>query len=558
MEISTPSPTSTTSTSTSTNSPSPSKPTPNLDHGADTQLQRTLSTRHLTMIALGSSIGMGLWLGSGTSLRNGGPAALVLGYILAGTMVWSVSHAIGEMAVLYPLPSAFVQWSSMFISPAVGFAVGWAYWFGAWITIANELQGVVTVLRFWPGTAAIPTAAWLTIFWLVIILINAFAVRFFGEVEVVSSTIKFCWIFVVIISLAVVSASGTPSQPPIGFHHWTTTPFRHGFKGFLSVLPTCIFAMSGSETAALVASETQNPRKSVPRAVSSIWLRLALFYILGSLAITITVDPGDPDLFGAGSGGGSGSGRNESPFVLAYRNAGPTVLAHMMNGVIFISVVSTGSVAAYGGSRFLLGLSEVGMAPRIFRLADTQGRPLYSLLLTLSLGGGLSYLNATASGATVFTWFSHLTSLFTLFGWGCICLSHLRMRKAWKIQGRRESELPWRSWAVPWASWWGVVWCGVLLGAEFWLAVWPLDVDLQGEEGMGRVDRVKHFFANYVSVVVIVLVYGGARWWFGGRWWVDLDKVDLDAKRRFYVAGDEEGGSPRKGFVKRVVDAVLR
>lgn len=76
------------------------------DFGADSELQRRLSTRHITMIALGSSIGMGLWLGSGTSLTSGGPAAMFIGYILSGTMIWAVSHSIGEMAVMYPLPSA--------------------------------------------------------------------------------------------------------------------------------------------------------------------------------------------------------------------------------------------------------------------------------------------------------------------------------------------------------------------------------------------------------------------------------------------------------------------
>ena len=81
------------------------------DHGADTELRRILSTRHVTMIALGSSIGMGLWLGSGTSLNSGGPAAIFLGYLLAGSMIWCVSHSIGEMACMYPLPSAFVQWT---------------------------------------------------------------------------------------------------------------------------------------------------------------------------------------------------------------------------------------------------------------------------------------------------------------------------------------------------------------------------------------------------------------------------------------------------------------
>lgn len=110
------------------------------DYGADTELRRILSTRHVTMIALGSSIGMGLWLGSGESLSAGGPAGIFLGYLLSGTMIWSVSHSIGEMATMYPLPSAFVQWTGKFVDPSAAFALGWAYWFSYVITIANELQ----------------------------------------------------------------------------------------------------------------------------------------------------------------------------------------------------------------------------------------------------------------------------------------------------------------------------------------------------------------------------------------------------------------------------------
>lgn len=99
------------------------------DSGADTELRRILSTRHLTMIALGSSIGMGLWLGSGTSLIRGGPAGIFLGYCLSGMMIWSVVHSLGEMAVVYPLPSAFVQWTGKFVDPSAAFALGWAYYF---------------------------------------------------------------------------------------------------------------------------------------------------------------------------------------------------------------------------------------------------------------------------------------------------------------------------------------------------------------------------------------------------------------------------------------------
>ncbi|THY02146.1 amino acid transporter [Aureobasidium pullulans] len=509
-----------------------------LNHGADSELQRSLSTRHITMIALGSSIGMGLWLGSGTSLTNGGPAAIFIGYLLSGSMIWSVTHSIGEMAVMYPLPSAYVQWAGKFVCPSMAFALGWAYWISYWITIANELQGVVTVLSFW--TDKVPVAVWITVFWIVIILINVGAVTVFGEIEVVCSLIKFGWIFVVIISMIVISAGGAPTGDAIGFRYWNQTGgFTNGFKGFLSVMPTCIFAMSGSENCGLVAAETANPRKSVPKAVGSIWLRLSLFYILGSLMITICVSPYDENLFG-------GSGTNASPFVIAYRNAGIPVLAHIMNAIIFLSVVSTGSISCYAGARTLMGLAQLGMAPKRFAKADKTGRPWYGIVPTLIIGGGLAYLNVNNSGAEVFTWFSNLTSLFTLFCWGSICLSHIRFRLAWKTQGRSVDELPWKSWTYPYAAWWGLAWCIILLVVEFYLSVWPL----------GESSSAKTFFANYVSVVAIVVLYLGARLYHRGPWWVDISKIDLDFGRRFY-ADAQDMEKKEDDLVKKAVKSIF-
>ncbi|KIX04563.1 uncharacterized protein Z518_05433 [Rhinocladiella mackenziei CBS 650.93] len=510
------------------------------DHGADTELRRLLSTRHLTMIALGSSIGMGLWLGSGTSLISGGPAGIFLGYCLSGAMIWSVAHSIGEMAVMYPLPSAFVQWTGKFVDPAAAFALGWAYWFSFCITIANELAAANTILSFW--TTEVPVAAWITIFWVVIIAVNIGAVTIFGEVEVICSTIKFGWIFVVIISLIVVSAGGGPNNEAIGFRYWNSTPFTNGFKGFLTVMPTCIFAMAGSENAGLVAAETANPRKSVPRAVGSIWLRLSLFYLLGSLMVTITVSPFDEDLFG-------GEGTNASPFVIAYRNAGISALAHMMNAIILLSVVSCGSISGYAGARTTMGLAYLGMAPKQFKTADKTGRPWYGLVPTLVLGGGLGYLNVNNSGAEVFGWLSNLTSLFTLFGWGMICLSHIRFRWAWALQGRDKAELPWRSWTYPYAAWFGLIMCIILIIVQFYLAVWPL-----GDE-----TNAENFFANYVSVILILVLYVGAKIFYRGRPWVDLSTVDLDYGRRFYTDEDKEKGTSTgvKGIAQKTLGAIF-
>ena len=207
-------------------------------------------------------------------------------------------------------------------------------------------------------------------------------------------------------------------------------------------------------------------------------------------------------------------------------------MAHIMNAVIFISVLSSGGLSAFGGSRILLGLADQGMAPKIFKRADSKGRPWAGLILTLVLGGGISFLNVSHKTADVFKWLSNLVSLFTLFGWSMITLANIRMRYTWKLQGRELSELPWKSWAQPYAAYWGLSWSVILLVLLFYLAVWPL----------GGSPNAENFFANYVSVVFIFVMYIGARIYYRGPWWVDASTIDLDSMRRFYVEGEEKPG----------------
>ncbi|OJJ03416.1 hypothetical protein ASPVEDRAFT_134054 [Aspergillus versicolor CBS 583.65] len=517
------------------------KPNEQIDHGADTQLHRTLGTRHLTMVALGSSIGMGMWLGAGTSLVNGGPAALFLGFVLASSLIWAVNQAIGEMAVIYPLPSAFIQWTSILISPAAGFAVGWGYWMSYWISMANELQAVVTILRYW--TDDLPTAAGISAFWVVIILVNIWAVKFFAEVEVVSSTIKFSWMLVVVITLLVITAGGAPKGHAIGFRYWNEDPFTNGFKGYIAILPTCIFAMAGNETTAFVAHEVVNPRRSMPKAVNSIWLRLGLFYLLGSLMITLAISPKDPNLFG-------NEGSNGSPFVISFQNAGIPAMAHITNTVIFLSVLSTGSITAYGGSRVLVGLAHINMAPSIFGKADSRGRPWAAYTATLLFGGGLAYLNVSHTGEEVFTWLSHLVSLLQLVGWGLICLCNIRLRYIWKYQDRAVADLPWTSWFSPYAQWWGLAWCIILIILELYLSIKPL----------GERTSAKHFFANFVSIIAVLVAWILAQIWYRCPIWIHAGEVDLDEFRRFYADRDDEEETGQTGIrhsVKRKAKALV-
>ncbi|OQV00605.1 hypothetical protein CLAIMM_06082 [Cladophialophora immunda] len=487
----------------------------------DPGLAKALGSRHLIFFSLGASIGAGLWLGSGSTLAHGGPVSNVLGFCLAGLISWAVAQATGEIACLYPVPSAFPRWTEKFLDKSVAFTLGWAYWMSSTLVLAAEVQGAVTVIRYW--TDAMFVSAWVTIFLAILLFINVFHVRVFAEVEVALAIVKFFWIFVIIIMFLVITAGGAPNHTTIGFRYWREIPFINGFKGFLNTLHNCIFSMAGAEFIGLTAAEASNPRKSVPRGVKTIWIRLGLFYIGGAFMTTLCVDPRDKNLF-------DGSGENASPFVIAMKDAGLPGAAHVMNAIILISVLSCGNALAYASSRSPIGLAQLGMAPKIFLKTDSQGRPWPCIILTFLVGGGISYLNASEGAYQVFAWLAHLISLITLFNWTMLFTNHIRFRRAWKAQGYAKSELPWTSWASPWSTIIGVTLCVLVLINEVYLGIWPL----------GEPPSAKAFFSRCASLPVILALYLGAKVYFRGPPYTKSTSIDLISDRRVYQPEDLE------------------
>ncbi|KAF8463271.1 amino acid permease/ SLC12A domain-containing protein [Kalaharituber pfeilii] len=457
---------------------------------AETPLSRRLKGRHLQMIAIGGSIGTGLFVGSGNALKTGGPAALLIAFSLIGMMLYCVVHALGELAVVFPVAGSFSAYSTRFLDPAWGFAMGWNYAMQWLIVLPLEIVAAAITIDYWGST--VPKAVWVTIFWILIVVINLFGVKGYGEAEFVFSIIKVVAVVGFIILGIIINCGGGPRGSYIGGIYWRDPgALSNGFKGVCAVFVTAAFAFAGTELVGLAAAETANPRKSLPTAIKQVFWRITLFYIVSLLIIGLLVPYNNPRL-----GSSSSADAKASPFVISIENAGIKVLPDIMNVVIMIAVLSVGNSSVYGSSRTLAALAEQGQAPRLLSYIDRKGRPIIGIAISSSLGL-LGYLSTSDKQSEAFSWMLAISGLSSIFTWGSICLVHIRFRRAWKLQGHTLDELAFTSQPGVFGSWLGFLLNILVLVMQFWVALFPL----------GGEPNANEFFSAYLAVPVVISFY---------------------------------------------------
>jgi len=319
----------------------------------------------------------------------------------------------------------------------------------------------------------------------------------------------------------VINIGGTPDGGYIGGKYWSDPgAFHNGIKGFVGVFVTAAFAFAGTELVGLAAAETANPRKSLPTAIKQVFWRISLFYLVSLTLIGLLVPYNEPRLLGAAHLADAAA----SPFVIAIESAGVTVLPSIMNGVILIAVISVGNSAVFGSSRTLAALADQGQAPRILAYVDRAGRPLVAVLATSTVGL-LAYLSGSSSQSTVFDWLLAISGLSTIFTWGSICLAHIRLRKAWAHNHRSVRDMAFRAQAGLAGSWVGLVFNGLILVTQLWVAVDPIDALPTAR------DRAQNFFVQCAAIPVVLAFYLGHKLWFGTTW-VRVEDMDVDTGRR--------------------------
>lgn len=416
-------------------------------------VERGLKSRHIQFIALGGTIGTGLFLGIGSAFARAGPLSVLLGYAGTGVAIWAMMQCLGEMATWLPLPGAIPQYCARYVDPAMGFAVGWNNWYNSAITLCAEISAAAIVIGFWNDE--INQAAWITIIIVVVVCLNIFAVSIYGEAEFIFASIKIITILGLLIVALVIDLGGAPSHDRLGFRYWKNPGAMKEyigvgstgrFLGLFSTLVNAAFSYGGVEMVAVAAGEAEDPRRNIPKAVRRVFWRILFFYVLGSLAIGVCVPSNAPDLLHGGAGAA------HSPWVIAIYRAGIPVLPSIINAVILTSASSSANAFLYSGSRYLFALAQNGQAPKVFLKCSKTGVPYYAVAVTASISL-LTYMSVSSGANNVFNWFQNLTTIANLFTWVSICVAYIKFRKALIAQNVNRDELVFKGAFQPYTAW---------------------------------------------------------------------------------------------------------
>ncbi|KAG2146553.1 amino acid permease [Suillus bovinus] len=495
-------------------------------------LQRKLKNRHIAMISIGGVIGTGLFVGTANSLRNGGPIGLLLGYIVMGSIVYCVMITLGEMVAYLPVPGGHIKLAERFVDPAFSFAMGWNYWYNWTIVSPAEISAAALLINYW--NKSVNNSVWVVICLVVVVTINMFGAGAYGEAEFIFASIKVITITGLIILGIVIDLGGGPNHDRLGFRYWKNPgPFvqyngisgaKGQFLGFWAVLTEAAFSFIGTEIVAIAAGEAKNPRRTLPKAIRRVYIRILLFYIGGTLVIGLLVPSNNPNL-------SLSSGAAQSPFVIAIETAGIKSLPSIINACLLTSAWSASSSDLYTSSRAIYGLAASGNAPKIFLKTTRNGLPYVAVLFSAAFSL-LAFMAVSTGAGSVFNWFANMTSIAGLMTWFGISVTYLRFYKGMKVQGIDRKTLPYYTNLQPFAAWWGVL-------ATITICFFSgFSVFLKGNWNTAT------FVTNYLLLITWPIMYFGARFYYGTKP-VAASDMDFTSDIAGIVADSYEEPAPK-------------
>jgi len=376
-------------------------------------LKRQLKQRHIQMMAMGGTIGTGLFYGSGGAIAIAGPAVLV-SYLIGGLFMYFILRMMGEMLAQEPESGAFSHFAYYYWGDFAGFISGWGYWLMYVLAVVAELTVAAIYMDYW---FALPHWQVAFVLLAMVTLVNLAAVKLFGELEFWSSGIKVAAILAMIVLGLVLIGIGRGGEQAKIANLWAHGGFApYGWGGIFMALTVVMFSFVGSELIGVSAAETDEARRILPKAIRQYMVRLLLFYI-GATLIILILTPW-PNLIS----------EHASPFVLVFDKIGIPAAADILNLVLITAAVSVVNSGTYSNGRMLLGLANQGNAPRSFARLNRSHVPARGIIfssLCSAIGLGLNY--AIPGGA-----FMRVLAIITTIiatCWAVIIITQMRFRR---------------------------------------------------------------------------------------------------------------------------------
>lgn len=440
----------------------PAKPDYDYDKWApaheDAGYHKSLKPRQVQMIAIGGAMGSGLFMGTGGRLHSGGPG-LFLVYALCGLFIFFILRALGELVSHRPSSGSFVSYAREFLGEKAAFAVGWMYschWAAASIV---DVTAVALYLRHWRSFQVFPQWTIALTALVAVLAVNMISVKVFGEMEFWAALIKVgaLVIFLVVGSVFLAGGWHIGSQPTgaavIAGHGGL---FPAGWLQLVIVTSGVVFTYAGVELVGTAAGETDNPHKVMPRAINSVVVRIAMFYV-GSLVLLGLLLPYTS--YTAGT----------SPFVSVFSSIGVQGAGDVMNFVMLTAAMSSLNAGLYSTGRTLRSMAMNGSAPRFATRMSSTGVPFAGILLTgcVTLVG--IALNAVLP-ATAFNIALDIAALGIIVSWGTIvlCQIQLHRRSRQGIVARPPFRLP----GSPYTSYATLVFLAIVVCLMCYQNVW--------------------------------------------------------------------------------------
>jgi AAT family amino acid transporter len=392
-------------------------------------LQRRLTPRHITFMALGMAIGAGLFLGSASAIKLAGPSVL-FAYLFGGVMIFIIMRALGEMAVHDPVAGSFSSYAHRYLGPFAGYLTGWNYWLlMVGVGMAESTAVGIYMKQWFPDLPQ-----WIWVFGSVVMIgtLNLMAVKVYGETEFWFTMIKVVTVVLMILGGAGMIWLGWGNGGhPLGLGNlWQHGGwFPNGVTGMVLALPVVVFAFGGIETIGMAAGEASQPERTIPRAVNSVLWRILIFYV-GALFVIMAIYPWNQ------------LGTQGSPFVSTFAKLGISQAAGLINFVVITAALSGFNSTTFSGSRMLYSLSNKGQAPAVLGKVSAHGVPIRGVLVTLACLVFGVVLNYMLPGR-IFEMMMSILSFNTVWTWSMVLIAHFSFRRRFG-----KTAFPLRGWPL--------------------------------------------------------------------------------------------------------------